>query len=72
MGAEITTERAMFRAGERVSPAAMAMYSNPVKAPSASLLPTLTLYSENVGNWTANGSYGPPSARRKSEQRQQD
>ena len=50
IGAAITTERPMFRAGARVSPARMAMYSKPVKAPSASLLATLMLYSEKVGN----------------------
>ena len=42
MGDAITTERPMFRAGERVSPARIAMYSKPVSAPSASLLATAT------------------------------
>src|SRR6185436_7600251 len=44
IGAEIQTERLMFLAGERHSPARMAMYSNPDSAPTASLLQTLTLW----------------------------
>src|ERR1043166_600345 len=42
-GAEIQTERLMFFAGARHSPARIAMYSNPESAPTASLLQTLTL-----------------------------
>src|SRR6266403_1484770 len=43
IGAEIKTERAMFRAGARHSPARIAMYSKPESAPTASLLYTLML-----------------------------
>jgi hypothetical protein len=50
IGDAITTERPMFRAGERVSPARIAMYSKPVSAPSASFLATLMFYSVKVGN----------------------
>ncbi len=40
-GDAIRTERPMSRAGERVSPARMATYSNPLSAPTASLLKML-------------------------------
>src|SRR6266446_315068 len=43
IGAEIKTERLMLRAGARHSPARIAMYSKPDKAPTASLLHTLML-----------------------------
>ena len=43
IGAEIQTERLMFFAGARHSPARIAMYSNPDRAPTASLLQTLRL-----------------------------
>ena len=43
IGAEITTERLMLRAGARHSPARIAMYSKPESAPTASLLKTLML-----------------------------
>src|SRR5207247_8580807 len=41
IGAAITTERPMSRAGARVSPARMATYSKPLSAPTASLLKIL-------------------------------
>src|SRR5713226_4017419 len=44
IGAEITTERLMFLAGARHSPARIAMYSKPESAPTASLLHTLRLW----------------------------
>src|SRR3954447_26713764 len=40
-GDAIRTERPMSRAGERVSPARMATYSNPLRAPTASLVQML-------------------------------
>ena len=43
IGAEIQTERPKLRAGARVSPARIAMYSKPESAPMASLLQTLML-----------------------------
>src|SRR5256885_2430451 len=43
IGAEIKTDRLMLRAGARHSPARIAMYSKPDKAPTASLLQTLML-----------------------------
>src|ERR1041385_2932728 len=43
IGAEIQTERLMFFAGARHSPARIAMYSKPDSAPIASLLQTLRL-----------------------------
>src|SRR3954464_8978266 len=43
IGAEIQTERLMFLAGARHSPARIAMYSKPESAPTASLLHTLRL-----------------------------
>ncbi len=43
IGAEMITERLMFRAGARHSPASIAMYSKPESAPTASLLHTLML-----------------------------
>src|ERR1041385_6710249 len=43
IGAEIQTDRLMFLAGARHSPARIAMYSNPDKAPTASLLHTFRL-----------------------------
>src|ERR1044072_8642857 len=43
IGAEIQTERLMFLAGARHSPARIAMYSNPDNAPTASLLHTFML-----------------------------
>ena len=49
MGAAMRTERPMFLAGARVSPARMATYSNPLSAPSAILLKILRLKSEAVG-----------------------
>src|ERR1051326_47719 len=42
-GAEIRTDRVMLRAGARHSPARIAMYSKPDRAPTASLLQTLRL-----------------------------
>src|SRR5258708_9232564 len=44
IGAEIQTERPKLRAGARVSPARIAMYSKPESAPTASLLHTLRLW----------------------------
>src|SRR3954470_14355977 len=41
-GEAMSTERPISRAGERVSPARMATYSNPLSAPTASLVQTLT------------------------------
>ena len=49
MGAAMRTERPMFFAGARVSPARMATYSNPLSAPRAILLKMLRLKSEAVG-----------------------
>src|SRR5437762_5571707 len=43
IGAEIQTDRANVRAGARVSPARIAMYSKPDSAPTASLLHTFKL-----------------------------
>src|ERR1043166_120024 len=43
IGAEIQTDRLMFFAGARHSPARMAMYSKPERAPTASLLQTFML-----------------------------
>src|SRR5580765_4486887 len=43
IGAEIQTERLMFFAGARHSPARIAMYSKPDNAPTASLLHTFIL-----------------------------
>src|SRR6267142_4931453 len=57
IGAEIKTERAMFRAGARHSPARIAMYSKPERAPTASLLHTLMLYVLNSGKLSAKGWY---------------
>src|SRR5216683_8243488 len=55
IGAEIKTERAIFRAGARHSPARIAMYSKPESAPTASLLKTLMLYELNSGKLVENG-----------------
>src|SRR5882672_1118663 len=55
IGAEIKTERAMFRAGARHSPARIAMYSKPESAPTASLLKTLMLYELNSGKLVEKG-----------------
>ena len=55
IGAEISTERLMFRAGARHSPARMAMYSKPDNAPTASLLKTLMLWLLTSGKLVANG-----------------
>src|ERR1051325_6266503 len=44
IGAEIQTERLMFLAGARHSPARIAMYSKPDNAPTASLLQTFMLW----------------------------
>ena len=55
IGAEIMTERLMFRAGARHSPARMAMYSKPDSAPTASLLKTLMLYAFNSGRLVEKG-----------------
>ena len=49
MGAAMRTERPMFFAGARVSPARMATYSNPLRAPSAILLKMFRLKNEAVG-----------------------
>ena len=40
-GEAISTDRPMSRAGERVSPARIATYSNPLSAPTASLVKML-------------------------------
>src|ERR1700694_4265459 len=55
IGAQITTERLMLRAGARHSPAKIAMYSKPESAPTASLLKTLMLYELNSGKLVENG-----------------
>src|SRR5262245_53588744 len=64
IGAAMITERPMLRAGVRHSPARMATYSNPVRAPSASLVKMLRLWvrrsgwdGENDGSASANGRY---------------
>src|ERR1051325_9680219 len=54
-GAEIQTDRLMFRAGARHSPAKIAMYSKPDSAPTASLLHTLMLGVLSCGQSTENG-----------------
>src|ERR1051326_5819547 len=55
IGAEIKTERLIFRAGARHSPARIAMYSKPESAPTASLLKTLILYELNSGKLAEKG-----------------
>src|SRR5215813_5669045 len=55
IGAEIQTERLMLRAGERHSPARIAMYSKPDSAPTASLLHTLRLWLLISGRLSENG-----------------
>src|SRR6266850_7429289 len=55
IGAEIITERLILRAGARHSPARIAMYSKPDRAPTASLLNTLMLYVLNSGKLVENG-----------------
>src|SRR6266542_4483334 len=55
IGAEIITDRLMLRAGARHSPARIAMYSNPERAPTASLLKTLMLYVFSSGKLVENG-----------------
>src|SRR5262245_58493223 len=64
IGAAMITERPMLRAGVRHSPARMVTYSNPVSAPSASLVKMLRLCvkrsgwdDENDGSANANGRY---------------
>src|SRR5438552_11944355 len=54
-GAEITTDRVMLRAGARHSPARIAMYSKPERAPMASLLQTLRLCELTSGRPSENG-----------------
>src|SRR5438132_13597750 len=55
IGAEIKTDRPKVRAGARVSPARIAMYSKPESAPMASLLQTLMLYELICGKLSENG-----------------
>ena len=55
IGVAIATARAIERCGSRHSPAMIATYSNPLNAPSASLLKMFTLSSESVGAATASG-----------------
>src|SRR5438067_3152844 len=55
IGAEIQTDRAKVRAGARVSPARIAMYSKPDSAPTASLLQTLMLCELISGKLSENG-----------------
>src|SRR5262249_11734787 len=64
IGAAMITDRPMLRAGVRHSPARMATYSNPVSAPSASLVKILRLWvrrsgwdGESDGSASANGRY---------------
>ena len=56
-GAAIRTERPMFRAGARLSPARIATYSNPASAPTASLLKMLIPKSPIAGAAMASGRY---------------
>src|SRR5437764_3618790 len=55
IGAEIKTDRPKLRAGARVSPARIAMYSKPESAPTASLLQTLRLCELTSGKLSENG-----------------
>src|SRR3981189_1495354 len=55
IGAEIKTERLMLRAGARHSPAIIAMYSKPERAPTASLLKMLMFKELNAGRLVENG-----------------
>src|SRR5438105_1789649 len=55
MGEAIMTERPILRAGARVSPARMATYSNPLSAPTASLLKMLKQKKIDIvgaANWS--------------------
>jgi hypothetical protein len=55
MGAATRTERPTLRAGERVSPARMATYSNPLIPPTAIFEKILMLKSDKVGTTNASG-----------------
>ena len=71
IGAAMITESAILRAGARHSPATMATYSKPVRAPSASLLKIFRLRSESAGIAIASGRYtgNEPRARLKKGKR---
>src|SRR5258708_14715140 len=55
IGAAMSTERPTDRAGALVSPARMAMYSNPPRAPKPILPRMFKLYNENEGMLVRNG-----------------
>ena len=57
IGAAISTDRPTDRAGDLVSPARIAMYSNPPSAPKPILPRMLRLKSENDGRLVRSGWY---------------